>query len=100
MIACIADNLLANGVIELPCKVGDTVYYINLYNHIMLYRDRVYEAVVDRIVVTKHGVSYVIMIHGGHAVNEIPGVEFGKNVFLTREEAEQALKRENHAEIH
>lgn len=94
----LADHLLANGVIVPPCKVGDTVYYINIYNHIMLYRDRVYEAVVSRIVVTKYDVSYVIRIHGGHAVNEIPNVEFWKTVFLTREEAEQALKGENHGQ--
>ena len=87
-----ADHLIANGVIVPPCKVGDTVYYINLYNHIMLYKDRVYEASVSRIVVTKSGVSVLIIIHGGHAANEIPYVEFGENVFLTREEAEQALK--------
>lgn len=88
----IADILLANGVIAPPCKVGDMVYFINRYNHIMLYKDRVYEASVSRIVVTKFGVSVVIQIHGGHAVNEIPYVEFGKDFFLTREEAEQALK--------
>lgn len=88
----VTDHLLANGVIVPPRKVGDTVYYINIYNHIMLYRDRVYEASVSRIVVTKCGVSFVIRVHGGHVVNEIPGVEFGKNVFLTREEAERVLK--------
>lgn len=87
-----ARYLLKYSAILPPCKVGDTVYYINLYNHIMLYKDRVYEASVSRIVVTKCGVSVAIVVHGGHAVNEIPGVEFGKNVFLTREEAEQALK--------
>ncbi len=96
----VADRILANGVIAPPYKVGDTVYYINIYFHIMLYRDRVYEAVVSRIVVTKYGVSHVIRIHGGHAVNEIPNVEFGKTVFLTREEAEQALKGECNAEVH
>ena len=90
----LADRLLAGGAIFPPCKVGDTVYYINLYSHIMLYKDRVYEAAVSRIAVTKLGVSVAIIVHGGHAVNEIPEVEFGKNVFFTREEAEQALRKE------
>ena len=99
-IEAIADHLLANGVIVPPCKVGDTVYWLNFYNHLMLYRDKYYEAEVVRIVVTRFGVSCVIRVRGEHATYEIPDVEFGKNVFLTREEAEQALKGEKHAEIH
>ena len=87
-----AEHLLANGVIVPPCKVGDTVYYLNFYNHMLLYRDRFYEAEVARIVVTKHGVSIVIRIRGEHTTYEIPYAEFGKNVFITSEEAEQALK--------
>lgn len=96
----LADYLLANGVIVPPCKVGDVVYYLNFYNHLMLYKDKYYEAEVTRIVITKHGVSVVIRIRGEHTTYEIPYVEFGKNVFLTREEAEQALKGEQNAEIH
>ena len=95
-----ADHLLKNGVIAPPCKVGDTVYWLNFYNHLMLYRDKYYEAEVVRIVVTRFGVSCVIRVRGKHATYEIPDVEFGKNVFLTREEAERALKGEHHAEIH
>lgn len=87
-----ADHLLANGVIVPPCKVGDTVYWLNFYNHLMLYRDKYYEAEVVRIVVTRLGVSCVIRVRGEHATYEIPDVEFGKKVFLTREEAERALK--------
>jgi hypothetical protein len=83
-----------------PCKVGDTVYWLNFYNHLMLYRDKYYEAEVVRIVVTRFGVSCVIRVRGEHATYEIPYVEFGKNVFLTREEAERALKGEHNAEIH
>ena len=78
-----------------PCKVGDTVYYINLYNHIMLYKHEVYEAKVNRLVVTRNGVSPVIMVKSVYSTYEIPGVEFGKNVFHTRKEAEQALKGEH-----
>jgi hypothetical protein len=90
----IEDHLLANGVILPPCKVGDAVYYINLYNHIMLYKHEVYEAKVVRLVVTRYGVSPVIRVKSVYSTYEIPGVEFGKNVFHTREEAEQALKGE------
>ena len=98
--SAVADHLLANGVIVPPCKAGDTVYWLNFYNHLMLYRDKYYEAEVVRIVVTRFGVSCVIRVRGEHATYEIPDVEFGKNVFLTREEAERALKGEHHAEIH
>lgn len=90
----LADYLIENGVILPPCKVGDTVYYINRYNHIMLYKHEVYEAEVVRLVVTRYGVSPVIRVKSVYSTYEIPGVEFGKNVFLTREEAEQALKGE------
>lgn len=95
-----ADHLLVNGVIVPPCKVGDLVYYLNFYNHLMLYKDKYYEAEVIRIVITKHGVSVIIRIRGEHTTYEIPDVEFGKTVFLTREEAKRALKGEHHAEIH
>lgn len=92
MIGTIADHLLANGVIVPPCKVGDTVYWLNFYNDLMLYRDKYYEAEVTRIVVTKYGVSTIIRIRGEHTTYEIPDAEFGKTVFLTREEAELSLK--------
>lgn len=92
----VADYLLDNGVIVPPCKVGDTVYYLNFYNHIMLYKHEVYEAKVVRLVVTRYCVSPVIRVKSVYSTYEIPGVEFGKNVFITREEAEQALKGEHH----
>ena len=88
----LAGYLLANGVIVPPCKVGDTVYYINRYNHIMLYKHKVYEAEVVRLVVTRYGVSPVIRVKSVYSTYENQGVEFGKNVFRDRKEAERALK--------
>lgn len=88
----IADYLLDNGVIVPPCKVGDTVYYINTQYHIALYRNKIYEAKVARIVATSLGVCLVIHIRDESGCCEIPDVkDFGKTVFLTREEAEKAL---------
>lgn len=88
----LADRLLAAGVIVPPCKVGDAVYYINTRPHIELYRDKVYEAVVSRIVTNSLGVSLVILIKTDEWVCEVPSIyDFGKTVFLTREEAEKAL---------
>ena len=88
----IADHLLANGVIVPPCKVGDTVYYINTLYFSTLERNRVYRAEVTRIVITKRSVSFVAKVRYMGGVIEITEDGFGKNVFLTREEAEQALK--------
>ena len=89
-----ADYLLANGVIVPPCKVGETVYYVS-ENPMSLSVDAntIYEAHVSRIVTTAYGTTLVIQIHNAYGCTEIPDVnEWGKTVFLTREEAEQALK--------
>ena len=90
----IADYLLANGVIVPPCKVGDTVYTINTTitcTHIFkgwdyLNKKPIYEIKKESFI----GISEIV----------IPNIEyifahwhfFGKEIFLTREEAEQALK--------
>ena len=82
-----ADYLLANGVIVPPCKVGDKVYF-DTYLH------------GDSVGVQSHkviNVKYVITTEpskGGIGA-EIPDYAFGKTVFLTREEAEKALKELN-----
>lgn len=87
-----ADRLLAEGVIVPPCKVGDTVYYINTQYHIALYRNKIYEAKVARMVVTSLGVCLVIHIKDESGCCEIPDIrDFGKTVFPSREEAEKAL---------
>lgn len=84
-IGAIADHLLANGVIVPPCKVGDIVYRICKQKYpVDAYRMRWEE---DWVVLSR--LFDLSMIS-----------EIGKTVFLTREEAEQALKGENHAEIH
>ena len=84
----IADYLLANGVIVPPCNVGDEIYML----------------------VTKHSVSFDIKDHvmtrckKQHTFTFIKQTrlmesnffrvikDIGKTVFLTREEAEAALK--------
>ncbi len=80
-------------MVHLPCKVGDTVYYINTVPHIALYQNTIYKAEVARIVTTHLGTSIVIQIHNDYGCTEIPNInDIGKTVFLTREEAEAALK--------
>ena len=73
--------------IELPCKVGDKVYF-DTYLH------------ENSVGVQSHkviNVKYVITTEpwkGGIGA-EIYDYYFGKTVFLTREEAEKALKNRN-----
>lgn len=69
----------------LPCKVGDTVYYLKTLmdgkGTIVIDKD-----VVKQISINSHGVFLVISYC--HCLNV---AEFGKTVFLTKEEAEKAL---------
>ena len=97
----IADHLIANGVIVPPCKVGDTVYYINRFYHIELRKDTIYKAKVVRFVTTFLGTSLVIQIRDESGCTELSNIDcvetpnikdFSKTVFLTKEAAEQKLK--------
>lgn len=82
----IADYQLENGVIVPPCKVGDIVY--------LLYpvRKGIYEASVDEIRLSKTS-NFIVTkdLYFGRR-QSVFFEQFGKTVFLTREEAEQALK--------
>ena len=92
-----ADYLIEHGVIVLPCKVGDTVWYISKFG----------EKVIKPIKVTnielndcrELGYGYLSFKYGETSLQY--GTIFsniGKTVFLTREEAEKALKeRESNA---
>ena len=96
-----ADYLLANGVIVTPCKVGDTVYIKN-------------RPLIISFLHIENEVHYVIQFdcddcgdcpfyeddvsfEGEHDCKTMGYIQFtekdiGKTVFLTKEEAEQALK--------
>lgn len=75
-----AEHLIANGVIVLPCKVGDTLYIPYLSN--------VIEKTVCSIVIQK---PFFTVYCGGTSLRFFKE-DFGKTVFLTREDAEKALK--------
>ena len=89
----IADHLLAEGVIVPPCKVGMTLYF--LYNS--PYADkpdltpRIYKTTNWYFEVDKTGI--VINTSDIHSFNKEYDYHLGKTVFLTREEAEKALKK-------
>ncbi len=88
----IADGLLANGVIVLPVKVGQKVWflYVNL--------DEVIEATVVEIAYNHFTspqewitIEYASPVIGKHTYTSRVDLMLGKTVFLTREEAEKAL---------
>ena len=78
----IADYLLANGVIVLPCKVGDEVWAIRDYRGTK-YAQRGF---VSEMFFRK---DMSIMI----VVKHIARGTWGEDIFPTPEEAEKALKR-------
>ena len=82
----IADHLLAHGVIVLPCKVVDTVYGIaqpcggcKAFNEVMTEEYLKMCQKCDRFEIIEVKFDYEL----------IP--EWGKTVFLTKEQAEKAL---------
>lgn len=104
----VADELIAQGVIVPPCKVGDTVYVIS--------STRVKEAkVYEMCIIKDNRMLFLIMFDcdedcdgcpfntwsksycgewycgGQYGHTTLDESDFGKTVFLTREEAEKAL---------
>ena len=88
----LADYLLEHGIIVLPCKVGDRVYEVTGRKTVSVYK-------VRAIRVELFGLFIEWDIVEGFVWQSLSGInagEIGKTVFLTREEAEKALKeREN-----
>lgn len=84
----LADYLIQNGVVVLPCKVGDTVYKViercNLSSHICVFNGG-YGS--PRCCVKPCG-AYIEEIN--FSINMIDLV--GKSIFLTEEEAKRVLK--------
>ena len=88
----LADLLLEHGVIVLPCKVGDRLYEVTGRKTVSVYK-------VKAIRVELFSLFIEWDIVEGFVWQSLSGInadEIGKTVFLTREEAERALKeREN-----
>ena len=79
----IADHLLANGVIVPPCKVGDTVFFVVQSLHTKI--KKIKSGKVVRMAITENSIDLFVDNHTA----KLP---YGKRVFLTKEQAEQALK--------
>lgn len=74
----IAEHLIENGVIVPPCKVGNTIYQIDGV--------RIYQSTIHEITYTSSKVIFVTenIVFDERTINN--------SIFLTREEAEKALK--------
>ena len=89
----IADHLLKNGVIVPPCKVGDKVFFVD-----MMCDEEGEEKLgmsIGEVVsfsMQKEGLWAYCRYEDGLTYWHLVADEFGKTVFLTREEAEAKLK--------
>ena len=82
-------------IIELPCKVGDTVYSIH-YGLIYGSGEIIVPCLVSDIeILLDNSVLVTVVPEGYERRYGIYEYSFGKNVFLTREEAEAKLKEMN-----
>ena len=101
-IAELADHLLAEGVIVLPCKVGSTIYRIDYREQRCSRENESYDEYYCRecphlelgYCDYRREVPYIYVIKDANA-QAILGNQhlFGTRAFLTREEAEKALER-------
>ncbi len=86
-------------LVELPCNVGDKVYYLNIHPSISLKTNTIYEGKVVRFHILNSfnsldmDVFLDIKIHNEYGTTEISNTkDFGVLVFKTKEQAEQKLK--------
>lgn len=90
------EKLEEGKLIELPCKVGDTVYYLG--GHYERHKTKVYvnevtKGIVDHITIGQKGVPQIDVCDNENAWTTFDCVDdFGKIVFLTREEAQKKLE--------
>lgn len=96
-------NDILSRMILPPCKVGDIVYAVSLNTETNIVA--VHRGYIGSIDISSSG-NYIFIFHEGFDdepyFKNICGKfeDFGKTVFLTREEAEQALKGEQHGKVY
>ena len=82
----IADHLLDNGIVVPPVKANTFAYFFD--------RNEIKEGYVERIISDKRG-TRITVCYDGIQFKIFKPCDFGKTVFLTREEAEKALRKED-----
>ena len=73
-------------LVVLPCKVGDAVYVIDEAEFLSIRK-----TTIEGITIDKSGISFMIPTKKTNMLFGYYIPDFGKTVFLTREEAEKAL---------
>ena len=74
--------------VELPCKVGDTVYIIARISG----KEEIIQDSVESFTISYFIDNTPIILFDGIETCDWDSNDFGKQVFLTKEQAEQALK--------
>lgn len=85
----LADHLLANGVIVPPCKVEDITYIFDyeVNNYLETKIRGIIPSIVEAITIVDDG----LWVENEHAKYQMSAI--GDLIFLTKEEAEEALER-------
>ena len=92
-----ADYLMSNNVVVLPCNVGDTVYYVIDLGSLV--DARVLEMKILRVEITDEMKFYAKTVKKfRYNYAWFGSADFGKTVFLSREEAENVLKDRNNGD--
>lgn len=88
----IADYLLQNGVVVLPCDYGDTVWFIKSAFSAMT---KPIAAIITSIrwITREHTIAYTTITLYNDIERRFTSDDIGAKVFLTKEEAEKALER-------
>jgi hypothetical protein len=89
----ICDDLIENGVIVPPCKVGDHIYYVFGKNASLPFgANRIRPLLVRAVASTEDKKGWFVRVSLEGIVHDFKFSDFGKTVFLTKEQAEQKLK--------
>jgi hypothetical protein len=84
----VADYLMSNNVVVLPCKFdGSQKVYYPVTKYGVIYETRVWGIGID-----EDGDLVINPIEYNPKAFSISGAEFGKTLFLTKEEAEEKVK--------
>ena len=86
----VADYLLANGVIVLPCKVGAEVF--GLFDNDDEQRKEIYDGKILCYSLDENNLLWARMRYKNGLTYWHTIDDFGKTVFLTKEEAEEKLR--------
>lgn len=84
------EDKIENGtLVELPCRVGDKVYFIREAAHKNPFALIIEETSIDKIIITKGALKVKLSCNSTY---ESSIRSFGKTMFFTREDAETRLK--------